>query len=127
MNFLSGRLSAVGRDEVELTSDETGGTISIAQSGIDASVGDQAWFAIRPEKMRISLDEPADTSVNTVSGEVWDIGYLGDLSVYRVRLPSGHVIKSTVTNQTRLVERPITWEDKVWLSWPREGGIVLTR
>ena len=30
-----------------------------------------------------------------------------------------HVMKSTVTNRTRLVERPITWDDKVWLSWRR--------
>jgi len=31
-----------------------------------------------------------------------------------------------VTNATRLVERPITWEDNVWLTWSRDGGVVLT-
>ena len=35
-------------------------------------------------------------------------------------------MKSTVTNRTRLVERPITWDDKVWLSWQRDAGVVLT-
>jgi putrescine transport system ATP-binding protein len=57
---------------------------------------------------------------------VWDIGYLGDVSVYRVKLPNGTIVKSTIANVTRLVERPITWEDKVYLSWPRDAGVVLT-
>ena len=65
--------------------------------------------------------------MNTLSGEVWDIGYLGDVSIYHVRLPTGATVKSTVTNRTRLVERPITWDDKVWLTWHRDGGVVLTR
>ena len=86
----------------------------------------QAWFAIRPEKIGISLDAPADATTNCVAGEVWDIGYLGDVSIYHVRLATGATMKSTVTNRTRLVERPITWDDKVWLSWQRDAGVVLT-
>ncbi len=35
-------------------------------------------FAVRPEKVRISLDQPVETGSNVVSGDVWDIGYLGD-------------------------------------------------
>ena len=66
----------------------------------------------------ISLDTPADAAVNAIAGEVWDIGYLGDVSIYHVRLPTGATVKATLTNRTRLVERPITWEDKVWLTWP---------
>jgi putrescine transport system ATP-binding protein len=31
-----------------------------------------------------------------------------------------------VTNQTRLVERPISWDDKVWITWPNDAGVVLT-
>ena len=65
--------------------------------------------------------------VNAVAGEVWDIGYLGDVSIYHVRLPTGATVKATVTNRTRLVERPITWDDKVWLSWTRDAGVVLTQ
>ena len=41
-------------------------------------------------------------------------------------LATGATMKSTVTNRTRLVERPITWDDKVWLTWQRDGGVVLT-
>ncbi|WP_075215040.1 ABC transporter ATP-binding protein [Mongoliimonas terrestris] len=91
-----------------------------------AKSGDTVWFAIRPEKVRISLDPPADPALNVVSGEVWDIGYLGDVSVYRVKLPNGAIMKSTLANVTRLVERPIGWDDKAYLSWPRDAGLLLT-
>lgn len=126
VNFLEGRIDAVSDAEIRLKSDEVACPIIIDRADIDGTVGDTAWLAIRPEKMRISLEPPDDDSANCARGEVWDIGYLGDLSIYHVRLENGHVIKSSVTNQTRLVERPIDWEDTVWLSWPRDAGVVLT-
>ena len=61
-----------------------------------------------------------------LAGEVWDSGYLGDLSIYRVKLPSGDIVKAQIENRTRVVERPITWEDKVWLNWAPEQGVLLT-
>ncbi|MEJ8571106.1 ABC transporter ATP-binding protein [Microbaculum marinum] len=131
VNFLSGKISQLGDNEVTLASGDVACAI-VAERETDTGgeigrVGDDAWLAIRPEKMRISLDAPDESSINCASGEVWDIGYLGDLSVYHVRLDNGHVIKSTVTNQTRLVERPIGYDDRVWLSWPRDAGVVLTK
>ena len=39
----------------------------------------RSWFAVRPEKVRISLDPPAAGPTNASQGEVWDIGYLGDV------------------------------------------------
>jgi spermidine/putrescine ABC transporter ATP-binding subunit len=92
-----------------------------------ASAGDRAAFAIRPEKVRISLDQPADTSVNAAYGEVWDIGYLGDFSVFLVSLADGRIIRAAQANVSRLVDRPITFGDMVWLTWPRDAGLVLTR
>jgi len=126
INILEGRIAATDGGAVRLECVGTGATVEIDQD-VSAAVGDTAWFAIRPEKIAISLDRPDDVAVNAVEGEVWDIGYLGDVSVYHVRLPSGATVKSTVTNRTRLVERPIGWDDKVWLSWSRDGGVMLTK
>jgi putrescine transport system ATP-binding protein len=64
---------------------------------------------------------------NCVAGQVTDIGYLGDLSIYKVRLDNGMVLKTAVANVTRWVERPINWDDRVWLTWPSEAAMVLTR
>jgi putrescine transport system ATP-binding protein len=126
VNFMAGKVSAVTDGGVEIRDDTLSCSIAAHLEHPGTKVGDDVWLAIRPEKMRISLDEPGDTATNCVSGEVWDIGYLGGVSVYHVKLANGNVVKSTVTNQTRLVERPIGWEDKVWLTWPHDAGVVLT-
>jgi putrescine transport system ATP-binding protein len=126
INLLEGEVSRANGGDVEMRCRGTEAKVVVDHAN-GVRVGDPAWFAIRPEKIAISLDAPADSNINCVAGEVWDIGYLGDVSIYHVRLPSGATVKSTVTNRTRLVERPITWDDKVWLSWPRDGGEVLTR
>ncbi|MBN9026195.1 MAG: TOBE domain-containing protein, partial [Rhizobiales bacterium] len=126
INLLEGHVSSVEGGVATLDCDGTGAKVQVSQDG-GAKLGDKAWFAVRPEKVAISLTPPADPGVNAVSGEVWDIAYLGDVSIYHVRLATGATVKATITNTTRLVERPITWDDKVWLTWSRDGGVVLTR
>ena len=92
-----------------------------------ATKGETAWFAVRPEKVRISREAPPNQRVNVVAGEVWDIAYFGDMTLYNVRLVSDKQVRATMLNAHRNVERPITWEDKVWLSWDSDAGVVLTR
>ena len=96
-----------------------------SQSPAAAGEGETAWFAVRPEKVRIGHDPPADRAVNAVEGEVWDIAYFGDMSLYNVRLPSGSLVRASRLNAARSVERPISWEDRVWLSWGTDAGLVL--
>jgi len=36
-------------------------------------------------------------------------------------------MKAMVSNEARAVERAIGGNDRVWLSWPPEAAIVLTR
>ncbi|WP_371344867.1 ABC transporter ATP-binding protein [Ancylobacter sp. IITR112] len=88
--------------------------------------GDSVAIALRPEKMRVELDPPADTTINCLHGEIWDIGYLGDLSIYHVELPGGTRVKAAKPNLTRMVERPITWDDKVYVYFSPDAGVVLT-
>jgi putrescine transport system ATP-binding protein len=92
-----------------------------------AAVGSQVAFAVRPEKVRISLDAPADETMNVAHGEVWDIGYLGDFSIFIVKLDDGRIMRAAQANVSRLVDRPITFDDKVWLTWKSDSGLVLTR
>tara|TARA_R110002051_G_scaffold3567_1_gene19339 strand:+ start:3522 stop:4679 length:1158 start_codon:yes stop_codon:yes gene_type:complete len=91
------------------------------------TTGDRVAFAIRPEKVRITLDQPENTASNAAYGEVWDIGYLGDFSVFLVSLADGRIIRAAQANVSRLVDRPITFGDMVWLTWPKDAGLVLTR
>ena len=98
-----------------------------ALSPTDAKPGDVVWVALRPEKVRIGHAPPPTEGENCVVGQVANIGYLGELSIYKVRLDNGIVMKAAVANVTRLVERPIGWDDRVWLSWAPEAAMLLTR
>ncbi|MCC2111240.1 MAG: polyamine ABC transporter ATP-binding protein, partial [Hyphomicrobiales bacterium] len=126
VNLIEGKVDNVNGDAVKITPSGIDARFEIAQAP-EVAVDDTVWLALRPEKISLSMEPPADTSVNCVAGEVWDIAYLGDLSIYHVRLASGITVKSAQTNATRLIERPITWEDKVYLSWTRDAGVALTR
>jgi putrescine transport system ATP-binding protein len=85
-----------------------------------------AWLAIRPEKIRISKDEPLDAH-NYVKGKVLDIAYTGTFSTYHVKLDNGQVIKSQEANVQHLSKRPITWEDEVFIHWRAGSGVLLER
>ncbi len=95
-------------------------------SKTDLTAGTKCTFAIRPEKVSISEEEPGE-DVNKVQGKVLDIAYLGNLSTYHVELPDGKVIKAQVANERRIANRRFTWEDPVWLSWTDTAGVVLTK
>ncbi len=126
VNIFTGSVVASAPGGVRIVSADPELAIDSNQS-VTAEIGTEVAFAVRPEKVSISLEPPADPSVNALQGEVWDIGYLGDLSVYHVRLSNGRNVRAAIINARRTVERPITWEDTVWLTWGREAGVVLAR
>ncbi|WP_026784427.1 ABC transporter ATP-binding protein [Pleomorphomonas koreensis] len=127
INLIDGKVTAVADGVATLRCDGVDATI-VAEAGPGGiAVGAEASFAIRPEKVQIAMEPPPAGTPNVLAGEVWDIGYLGDISVYRVRLAGGSIVKATVANLTRIVERPITWEDKVFLTWPVDAGVILVK
>ena len=60
-----------------------------------------------------------------VEGTVEDIGYVGHLTTYHVKLKSGQIIKAQDSNSRQTQDRAITWEDEVWLSWYAGDGVLL--
>ncbi len=123
VNIIEGRISSIKTEESELIWAEGQRPIR-AQTGAGLAKGQRGSFAIRPEKIAISNDEPTDVH-NRVCGAIEDIAYLGNLSTYYVRLANGTLIKSQVPNDRRISRRSFTWNDNVWLSWTDTAGIVL--
>ncbi len=95
------------------------------QHDIDIADGMPLSIAMRPEKVYISHEEPKQES-NWCSGIVENIAYLGDISIYYVRLPSGRIITATLPNVDRFNVGFPTWDDQVYLSWDPESCIALT-
>jgi putrescine transport system ATP-binding protein len=93
--------------------------------GITGFEGQPVSFALRPEKLAIGKDEPAQP-YNKARGTIEDIAYFGSHSVYHVRLPSGFKLMADFTNRARWASEGLTWGDAVWVSWGENDGVVLT-
>ena len=90
--------------------------------------GAEAWFAIRPEKVALSpVNGSAPREANQIRGTIWDIGYLGDMTIYHVRLNDGAMVRSAQLNSKRAMDHPLSWHDDVLLSWQPDAGILLER
>jgi len=134
--FVAGFIGSVNMVEGVVTEDEPGHVrIRSSELGCDIYVGhgvdcapDQIlWWAIRPEKVLLSRDKPADKfGANVTKGMVEDIGYLGDMSVYQVLLESGKRLRVTQTNTMRGNPDSITWDEEVYVTWGDSSGSVLT-
>ncbi len=124
VNMFSGRIVEEEPDHAVIESEEAGGLIRITH-GIVGIVGQQVWVALRPEKIGIGKERPPDHE-NCLAGKVDEIAYFGNLSVFRVRLESGMIVRITRPNLHREEETPITWEDDVFLSWHGSSAVVLT-
>jgi putrescine transport system ATP-binding protein len=108
-----------------LVDSKVAGTVLTVEAAEGFAVGDAVAVAVRPEKMRILQDEPAPGTANVIPAEIYDIGYLGDWTTYRAALASGVVARVSRANATRFVERPITWEDRVWLTFDPGAAVLL--
>jgi len=124
VNIFEGKLIEDEPEHVRIGSDELGATIYVSH-GISAAPEAIVWAAVRPEKIFMSTAQPAGTD-NVVRGAVQDIAYLGDLSIYLVKLPTGKVVRVTQPNTSRHAEA-ITWDQQVYLSWDASSPVVVTR
>jgi len=122
VNLFEGRLGD-DRMSVEGTA---AGRLRVA-AGAAAEPGQVVWVAVRPEKLRIAREPPLSGLDNVVAATVADIGYLGDTSLYRLRIRDGSQVKAAVANVGAPGERAVAVDAQVWLSWPPEAAIVLTR
>jgi putrescine transport system ATP-binding protein len=125
VNMFEGKVA--GRDGASATIDSSDGFPIRTDNGGDSATGNTVWFAVRPEKVKVSAKRPDNAAANAVEGEIWDIAYLGDMTVYHVKLPSGRVVKTSTMNSQRVTEEPLAWHDKAWVSFAPDSGVVLTR
>ena len=100
------------------------GRLSVPAGG---KAGGPVWLALRPEKLRIGSERPASGDVNAVAGTVFEVGYRGDRSIYQVRLGDRTLMKVAVANINARERPAFALNDLVWVSWPPETGVVLTR
>jgi putrescine transport system ATP-binding protein len=125
VNLLEGHVVGVEHGLMRIESAALSRPI-LVRTDVEAARGAAIWFAIRPEKLRLRLEPPAERMANLAEGTVCDMGYLGDWTAYRVRLADGTLLRVSGAN-VQAVERRPAREDRVWLDWEPEAGLVLTQ
>jgi len=94
--------------------------------GVSSAPGATVWAAIRPEKIMLSREKP-ESQDNWARAIVQDIAYMGDMSIYLLRLASGKVVRVTQPNVQRHTDDRLTWDEHVYLSWHPESPVVVTK
>jgi len=125
VNIFEGRVTDDAENYVRIHSRQGDCDIHVSH-GVSCTQNQKLWLAVRPEKMLISRHKPKG-KYNIVKGIVDEIAYLGNLSVYRVKLASGKTIRVTKSNRDRRDEDSIGWDETVYLSWDNTAGVVLTQ
>lgn len=124
INMFDGSVTRIGDETISVDCPDVGVDLW-ARRSVDVDVGQAVCVAVRPEKIFISREEPADDDSARIRGVVDDFGYLGNLSLYRIRLETGKMIHVSQQNRRRSAKRYVEWEDEVWISWRPRSAVLL--
>ncbi len=125
INMFEGTVDAVTDGSISVSADEADSPLS-GLTDRSMQIGDKVCIAVRPEKIYISDNEPENPQDTRLAGVVHDLGYFGNLSIYRIRLKSGKIVQVSAQNRRRSAERHLEWDDEVFISWRPGSAVVLT-
>ena len=123
VNLMDGTLAVDEPDHVIIDSADCRHYVG---HGITGNEGMAVTVALRPEKIHVSRQKPAD-DFNTARGTIKEMSYFGSFTVYHLQLASGAMLKVSQANVQRHKDDELTWGDEVWAHWSRSAHIVLTQ
>lgn len=133
VNLFEGTLSQDMTDQAVIKSTELGGDIWV-DHGVSGAEHSKVWAALRPEKIHmhklnatLPLEPRLPPAHNRIEGVVQAISYLGDLSLYEIRLDSGKIVRTSLPNLYRHGEEVFTWDERVVLTWTGASPVILLR
>jgi putrescine transport system ATP-binding protein len=123
-NLFEGTVSCSEPGAITVRSAEAGCDLVVDELGRFGS-GQRVWVALRPEKIRLSKQPVGGSGMNQMKGIVWELGYLGNRSTYRIKTETGKLVTVFAQNDRRTSEWSIDWSDEVYLSWSANGAVIL--
>ncbi len=103
--------------------------------GVTGAHGSQVWIALRPEKLYLHVPgegkavreaaRDAPEGHNFARGTIKGMSYLGDITLYEIRLESGAMIRVSRPNLSRRDQEDFTWDDRVSMHWRADSPVVL--
>ncbi|HMD72768.1 MAG TPA: ABC transporter ATP-binding protein [Steroidobacteraceae bacterium] len=123
-NLFEGTVSGVEPGLITVRCPETGCDLFVDEVG-RYGPGQRVWLALRPEKIRLTKEPVTGGRVNQLRGVVWELGYLGNRSTYRIKTESGKIVTVFAQNDRRSSEWSIDWSDDVYLTWTANSAVLL--
>ena len=125
VNLLEATVAGADGGRLKLDCEAAGVSLSAVCERTPPETGARRWVALRPEKIFISKEHPGANDREVLRGVVHDLGYFGNLSVYRVELPTGQMLQVSGQNRVRTARKTVEWDDEVYVSWDIASAIVL--
>jgi putrescine transport system ATP-binding protein len=132
--FVANFIGAMNLFESTITTCDAGRiVVHSAELNMDFTVDDRGRFtpgqrvclAIRPEKINLSKTPATGIGMNCIKGVVWELGYLGNHSVYRIKTGTNKIITVSAQNSRRTAEWSIDWSDEVYATFTVDAAILL--
>lgn len=124
INMFEGSVIEVSDGRMRVDSAEAGSELT-ADASENYERASKVCIAVRPEKIFISREEPQNDEDTRLKGIVEDLGYFGNLSLYRIRLDTGKIVQVSAQNRLRTAQRQLEWDDRVFISWTPRSAVVL--
>ena len=125
INMFAGMVESSDGERTRVRCDEAD-TVITGPYPSTLAPGTAASCAVRPEKIFISRERPDATGRTLLRGVVFDLGYFGNLSLYKVKLAGGKIVQVSAQNRRRSAQRTLEWDDEVYLSWEDTSVVILT-
>jgi spermidine/putrescine ABC transporter ATP-binding subunit len=128
VNIFEGRLSIDEPERAVVDCPEVGKIY--LNHGVTGPHEATVWAAIRPEKMTLckpgeAVARDAPEGHNVAHGQIKGMSYLGDCTLFEIKLDSGRMIRVSRANLSRSDQEEFTWDDKVSMHWHPSSPVVL--
>jgi putrescine transport system ATP-binding protein len=127
VNLFDGAVASADGRRLTIACAEAGGTM-IVEHERTLAAGTKVAVAIRPEKLAVDVEGGAGEGAdNKFPGIVRDVAYRGEASTYVIELPTGKVVRATLSNVARRITSVYGGGQAVTVAWGASAGVVLER
>ncbi len=121
-NLLAGEVRSVEPNRALVELDGLGPVYTALPPQTPFDIGSRCTLTVRPEKTSISTSLPQGDDQAHFKGEVHDMLYLGDVTVYKVVLANGMLIEALLANSAPGSARFFEVGDSVEVAWRVDAG-----
>ncbi len=133
VNIFAGKLTLDEPDRAAVACPDIGNIY--LNHGVTGAHGSEVWVALRPEKIYLHVPgagkavsaaaQDAPEGHNFARGTIKGMSYLGDVTLFEIRLDNGALIRVSRPNLSRRDQEDFTWDDKVSMHWRSDSPVVL--